>query len=108
MTDMNKVNETVDKIKQVIILLDKQKKNQFKLIYALKWQGGYYKQKEFFLPFPKKNGIPLMDEYLADFQRAFGKKPAWMASGFTFKGKPKSIDLDSFYGQMKLRWKKNQ
>jgi hypothetical protein len=108
MTDMNKINETVDKIEQVIINLDKQKKNQFKLIYALKWQEGYYKQKEFFLPFPKKQGIPKMDEYLKDFQRAFGKLPAWMQDTFSFKGKPRSIDLDSFYGQMKLRWKKNQ
>jgi len=108
MTDMKKINETVDKIHQVIENLDKQKLNQYKLIYALKWQNGYYKQKEFFLPFPKRNGIPLMDEYLADFKRAFGKKPEWMASEFALKGKPRSIDLDTFYSQMKFRWNENQ
>jgi hypothetical protein len=107
MTDINKIKETVEKLEQVTVLIDKQKKNHFKLIYALKWQEGYYKQKKFFLPFPKKKGIPLMDEYLKDFQRAFGKLPAWVQDTYSLKGKPKDIDLDSFYGQMKLRWKKN-
>ena len=107
MTDINKIKETVEKLEQAIELLDKTKLNQFKLIYALKWQESYFKQKEFFLPLPQQKGIPLMDEYLKDFQNAFGKLPAWVQDTYSLKGKPKAIDLDSFYGQMKLRWKKN-
>ncbi len=94
--------EILDKIEQIGVIAKKQNVLRGKLLFALKYQEGLWKKSEFWLAgIPKRGLQPHLDEYITDYRKAFGHAPSWVVNS-------KEQDRDSFYGQMKIQWKKNQ
>jgi len=102
MFDAKKSLELLDKIEEIGIIAKKQHVLRGKLTFALKYQEGLWKKSKFWLAgIPKRKLQPHLDEYIIDYRKAFGHAPSWVVNS-------KEQDRDSFYGQMKIQWKKNQ
>jgi len=92
----------LDNIEEIEILAKKQHVLRGKLTFALKYQEGFWKKDTFWLAgIPKRKLQPLLDEYIIDYRKAFGHEPSWVVRSH-------EQDRDSFYGQMKIQWKKNR
>ncbi len=104
--------ETLVKYEKIVSLLDQKieisdriavKTRQLK--FALLYQEGLWKAEKFWLAgIPKKKLGQELAEYVKNCKGAFGKPPSW----YVGTSCSRALDLDSFYGQMKLRWKKSQ
>jgi len=101
--------EILDKIEQIGIIAKKQDVLRGKLTFAIKYQEGLWKKSEFWLAgIPKRKLQPQLDEYITDYRKAFGHEPKWIQDTGRLPLRASAIDLDSFYGQMKIQWKKNR
>ena len=104
--------ETLVKHEKIVSLLDQQadiqeriNRTSCKLKFALLYQEGLLKADKFWLAgIPKRKLDPEMKKYIDSCIGAFGKPPSWYVGTYCSK----ALDRDSFYGQMKLRWKKSQ
>ncbi len=91
--------EKLDQVQEIRIRIE-EKENQIK--FALKYQEGFWKENKFWLA-----GIPTRKlgnefaQYVKMYRAAFGHVPSWIVNS-------KMQDQDSFYGQMKIMWRKNQ
>jgi len=102
MIDAKKSLELLDNIEKIEKIAKKQHVLRGKLIFAIKYQEGLWKKSEFWLAgIPKRKLQPLLVEYIIDHRKAFGHEPSWVV-------RSNEQDRDSFYGQMKIQWKKNQ
>ena len=102
MIDQKKSLEILDNIEKIGIIAKKQDVLRAKLTFAIKYQEGLWKKSEFWLAgIPKRKLQPQLVEYITDYRKAFGHEPSWVV-------RSNEQDRDSFYGQMKIQWKKNQ
>jgi hypothetical protein len=104
------IAETLQRYEKIVSLLDQKAEIQDRIAvktrqlkFALLYQEGLWKADTFWLAgIPKKKLGEELAEYVKSCKGAFGKPPSW----FVGTSCSRALDLDSFYGQMKLRWKK--
>jgi len=95
-----KVTETLDLVEEGIENAKKMVTNYYQIYYIVKYND-LLEKKEFWLEGLNNVKVnPLMMEYVQDHENAWNEKPSW------YHEKERALSIDSFIGQMKLRWRK--
>ena len=95
-------DKIIEKLDQSAVLREKIAKKESELRFALKYKGGLWTEEKFWLGgIPKRKLGNEFAQYVKMYREAFGHRPSWIVDS-------KMQDLDSFYGQMKIQWRKNK